>query len=113
MDQKLLNSLIDQIKKKRRDWIREGTEGGDATRKTTEARKRELQEKTLREYAIRGGENVDDKKNDTIRELEAVLKRIEAGKFGICEKCGRSIEDERLSANPTVTLCSACAVKVG
>lgn len=113
MDQKLLNSLIDQIKKKRRDWIREGTEGGDATRKTTEARKRELQEKTLREYTIRGGENVDDKKNDTIRELEAVLKRIEAGKFGICEKCGRSIEDERLSANPTVTLCSVCAVKVG
>jgi DnaK suppressor protein len=111
MDPKLLDSLIDQIKKQRREWVREGTKGGDAARKTTEARKRELQEKALGEEATRGGENLDDKKNDTMRELEAVLERIEAGRFGICEKCGRSIEDERLSANPTLTLCSACAAK--
>ena len=111
MNQKLLHSLIDQIKRRRREWIREGTKGGDATRITTEARKRELQEKTLREYAIREGENVETKQ--TMRELDAVLERIESGKFGICEKCGRSIEEERLSANPTVTLCSACAAKVG
>jgi RNA polymerase-binding transcription factor DksA len=111
VNQKLLHSLIDQIKRRRREWIREGTKGGDATRITTEARKRELQEKTLREYAIREGENVETKQ--TMRELDAVLERIESGKFGICEKCGRSIEEERLSTNPTVTLCSACAAKVG
>jgi RNA polymerase-binding transcription factor DksA len=111
MDQKLLDSLIDQIKKQRREWVREGAEGGDATRKTTEARKDELKEKALAERATRGGENLDNKKNDTMRELDAVLERIETGKFGICEQCGRSIEDERLSANPNITLCSACEAK--
>jgi RNA polymerase-binding transcription factor DksA len=111
MDQKLLDSLIDQIKKQRREWVREGAEGGDATRKTTEARKDELKEKALAERATRGGENLDNKKNDTMRELDAVLERIETGKFGICEQCGRSIEDEQLSANPTITLCSACEEK--
>ena len=112
MDQKLLDSLIDQIKKQRREWVQEGTEGGDATRKTTEARKGELKEKALGERATRRGKNLDDKKkNDTMRELDAVLERIEAGKFGMCEQCGRSIEDEWLSANPTITLCSACEAK--
>jgi RNA polymerase-binding transcription factor DksA len=106
MDQKLLDSLIDQIKKQRREWVREGTEGGDATRKTTEARKHELKEKALGERATRGGKSLDAERNDTM-----VLERIESGKFGICEQCGRSIEDARLSANPTITLCSACAAK--
>jgi hypothetical protein len=55
MDQKLLDSLIDQIKKQHREWVREGAEGGDATRKTTEARKHELKERALAERAIRGG----------------------------------------------------------
>jgi RNA polymerase-binding transcription factor DksA len=91
--------------------VREGAEGGDAARNATEARKRKLKAKTLGERASRGRNNLDDKKNNTLREIEAVLKRIEAGKFGICEQCGQPIEDERLRANPTITLCSACAVK--
>jgi DnaK suppressor protein len=108
MDQKLLDSLIDQIEKQRRRWAREGGEGSDAIGEKTEARKREIKEKAFGEGAA-ARENLDDRKNDTMRELETVLKRIESGKFGICEKCGRPIEDERLSGNPTVTLCSACA----
>jgi hypothetical protein len=52
----------DEMKKRGREWIRESTKGRDATRKTTEARKRELQERTVREYAIRGGENVETKR---------------------------------------------------
>jgi DnaK suppressor protein len=108
MDPKLLDSLIDQIKKQRRQWVREGGEGSDATGEKTEARKRELKEKAFGERAT-ARENLDDQKNDTMRALEKVLKRIESGEFGICEKCGRPIEDERLSANPAVTLCSACA----
>jgi hypothetical protein len=35
MDPKLLDPLIDQIKKQRREWVREGAEGGDAASKTT------------------------------------------------------------------------------
>jgi RNA polymerase-binding transcription factor DksA len=66
---------------------------------------------SCRKKRYREGENVETKR--TMRELDAVLERIESGKFGICEKCGRSIEEERLSANPTVTLCPACAAKVG
>jgi RNA polymerase-binding transcription factor DksA len=111
MDPKLLDSLIDQLKKQRREWTRESAEGGDAARRTTAARKKNLKEKTVKKGALAEAKNLDDKKSDTMREVDTVLKRIETGKFGICEKCGESIQDERLSANPSSTLCSACAAK--
>ena len=36
-----------------------------------------------------------------LKEVEAALERIEKGTYGICEKCGKPIETERLEANPS------------
>jgi RNA polymerase-binding transcription factor DksA len=33
------------------------------------------------------------------------LKNLKKGTYGICEKCGKPIEEERLLAYPTATLC--------
>jgi DnaK suppressor protein len=41
--------------------------------------------------------------------LEAALRRVEEGTYGLCETCGRAIEPERLAALPTATLCVVCA----
>lgn len=35
----------------------------------------------------------------------AALARIEGKTFGICEVCGKEIEEARLGANPTATTC--------
>jgi DnaK suppressor protein len=40
--------------------------------------------------------------------IDAALKRIEDGTFGICENCGKPIGTERLEAMPWVTLCIDC-----
>jgi RNA polymerase-binding protein DksA len=40
--------------------------------------------------------------------VDAALKRIEAGTYGICDNCGRPINVERLEAMPWVTLCIDC-----
>lgn len=37
------------------------------------------------------------------------LNSIKSGKYGKCEKCGNSIEEKRLEAMPTATLCIACS----
>jgi len=34
-------------------------------------------------------------------EVKAALDRIKSGKFGICEKCGKTIDRGRLEANPS------------
>lgn len=38
---------------------------------------------------------------DQLREVEEAFARLDAGTYGICEPCGKSIPDERLEAVPT------------
>jgi DnaK suppressor protein len=40
--------------------------------------------------------------------IEEALQRLEAGDFGICEDCGRSISMRRLHAVPYAERCVAC-----
>ena len=36
------------------------------------------------------------------------LSRIKIGKYGICEKCKKSIDTDRLAIKPETTLCLSC-----
>ena len=42
-------------------------------------------------------------------DLDSALKRIEAGDYGRCERCGQSIAPERLLARPATRTCINCA----
>ncbi len=39
------------------------------------------------------------------RDIDRALARLDAGKYGICERCGKAIAPERLEALPFVILC--------
>jgi RNA polymerase-binding protein DksA len=41
--------------------------------------------------------------------LDDAASRIEAGTYGVCERCGRDIGSERLAARPSARLCVDCA----
>jgi len=43
-----------------------------------------------------------------IKKIAEGLERIKAGTFGTCEECEQDIEEGRLIARPTATLCIAC-----
>jgi DnaK suppressor protein len=45
---------------------------------------------------------------DTLRDVEQALVRMEAGTYGLCERCGQPIGDERLEALPAARLCMSC-----
>ena len=40
-----------------------------------------------------------------LREVAGALGRIKAGTYGVCEKCGKRIEEDRLEANPAAKTC--------
>ena len=42
------------------------------------------------------------------RQIEAALQRLDAGTYGVCERCGQPIPPRRLEALPYATLCVAC-----
>jgi DnaK suppressor protein len=43
-----------------------------------------------------------------VEEVDAALAKIEAGTYGICERCGQVIPKARLKAIPQARLCIAC-----
>ncbi len=45
---------------------------------------------------------------EQINDIDIALSKIETGKFGICEKCGREIEERVLRITPESRLCRAC-----
>jgi DnaK suppressor protein len=40
-----------------------------------------------------------------LEQIDEALKRMDAGTYGVCERCGRPIESGRLEALPYATLC--------
>jgi len=46
-----------------------------------------------------------------VRMIEAALKRIAAGTYGICVNCGEPISEERLDVVPATPLCRDCAAQ--
>ena len=44
-----------------------------------------------------------------LEEIDAAVKRVDAGTYGICEVCGNPISAARLEARPTARVCIVCA----
>ena len=42
---------------------------------------------------------------------DAALGRLEAGRYGVCERCGQPIGDDRLAARPAARTCVRCAAR--
>ena len=45
-----------------------------------------------------------------LREIGPALQRIEAGTYGICQRCGAGISAARLDVLPAAALCRECAI---
>lgn len=102
---------------------------------TDTALKRQLEEKLARlqermdsirrdvgkEHSLDAVEQAQERENDqvvdaigvetaqSLREIQAALARLEAGGYGICERCGEEIAPARLAVLPEAVLCVRCA----
>lgn len=45
-------------------------------------------------------------------DITIALGKIENGGYGICESCGKEIEEDRLEINPAARTCKECMEKV-
>ena len=50
-----------------------------------------------------------DQARRRLADVEAAVRNVEAGIYGICETCGRPIAAERLAARPHARTCISCA----
>lgn len=46
---------------------------------------------------------------ERIAEVDEALRRVDAATYGLCERCGQPIGEQRLAARPFARCCMACA----
>jgi RNA polymerase-binding protein DksA len=51
---------------------------------------------------------LEENSGHVLAEIDAALKRIEEGTYGVCSNCGKPIPEARLEALPWATLCIDC-----
>jgi RNA polymerase-binding protein DksA len=55
---------------------------------------------------------LEENSETVLKAIDAALKRIDEGSYGICRRCGREIAEERLEAVPWADLCIECKREV-
>lgn len=109
MTEAFLREMSDQLQRERRTLVNE-MRGADETFHTmTETRQPEREEEAQQERDWITLGPLEDQQQQQLAEIDAALARIEAGNYGICEKCRQPIEERRLRAVPTTELCTSCA----
>jgi len=56
--------------------------------------------------------SLDERAKEQILEIKRAFKRMDDGEWLICSECGEPIQEARLEALPTTTLCVKCAAEV-
>jgi RNA polymerase-binding transcription factor len=51
---------------------------------------------------------LEENSEHVLAEIEAALRRIDEGTYGVCSSCGKPIPEDRLEALPWATLCIDC-----
>jgi DnaK suppressor protein len=57
------------------------------------------------------GQQLREREEQHVAQIESALRRIEAGTFGLCQTCGKPIAPERLEALPWAADCFDCHAK--
>jgi RNA polymerase-binding transcription factor DksA len=59
----------------------------------------------------RAGQDRSEDPESELGRIEAALRRIDEGRYGVCDACGEPIGAQVLLANPASPLCSECLGK--
>ena len=52
-----------------------------------------------------------ERREQTLRQIDAALTRLDNGDYGHCQQCDEEINPKRLEFDPTTLLCIECASK--
>jgi DnaK suppressor protein len=74
-----------------------------------EERAIELEEEAQKASIAKPYNQLDEKGNDEIEQIDLALTKITIGDYGVCESCGDDISPRRLQAIPWARLCVECA----
>lgn len=69
---------------------------------------RDPEERSVAEFVQEVDFALMEMKSATLAKIDAALKRLEDGVYGVCADCGQEIGEARLAAVPFASLCRDC-----
>ena len=119
MDKKLINELKDKLEKERKSIQTElesfASEdphlkhNWDAKYPSRDESDKDEQADEVQEYD--NALSLEHSLELKLKDVKSALEKIENGTYGICEKCGKKISEERLLACPEAKTCLKCNEK--
>ena len=99
---------LDQLRKELVRKLNDVTAGPARRRELFTERSRDAADRAQSEVSLELAVRTISIDWETKQAVEAALQRLDAGKYGICESCGKAINPKRLHAIPWATLCVPC-----
>ncbi len=109
MNNRERDGFIDALQRRRARLVGEVADTEAELHSIQEEREIELEEFAQEDRAARALAHLDDRAKHEIGEIDAALRRITEGTYGVCEGCGDLIAEERLRAVPATRFCVDCA----
>jgi DnaK suppressor protein len=111
MNQVTRDALAEELLRQRAVLVGEVADTETDLKFIQEDREAELEERAQEDRTARLLAQLDDREKHEIAEIDAALRRIAEGSYGICAGCEEKIVEARLRALPATRLCVACARK--
>ena len=70
-----------------------------------------VEDDALEQYGHQQSEVLSKETEEALKKVQAAMDRIKSGTYGKCVVCGKMIDTDRLSIDPTAELCIECAKK--
>lgn len=109
MNQETLNALAEELTRQRAVLVGEVTDTEADLHFIKQDRETDLEERAQEERAARLLAQLGDREKREIEEIDAALRRIADGTYGVCEGCEQPIPEARLRALPATRFCVDCA----
>lgn len=112
MDKQQMATIREHLVQRRRTLL-EDVEDLEATLLALEeSRPIEMAEEAQEVAASINLKALDEKQRIELLEIGRALSKLESGEYGLCEKCGKKIPEERLKALPAVRYCIRCQQRI-
>src|SRR5215510_618126 len=101
------NLLLEQRRRATEDLLNDratALEGDDGVEDSGEMSESDLNRSTALALASR--------QSQLIKEIDEALDRIEDGTYGLCTRCGKPLDEERLKAMPTAKYDAECQAAI-
>lgn len=108
MDAAQLELLRTRLLDRRQEILQRLDNYEEALAYLEQSRPTEFSEEAQEEAAANSLKALDERERRELREIVAALHRMDAGEYGICERCEKPIGAARLNALPMVRFCIDC-----